>query len=118
VGDLESARPLILVALQVVFWAMLLLLVPTAFLSVRMWRILRDRHPATWEDLGEPKISRLSIQMSSRLATFVRRGEYEPLADNELSWCARGLRIAERIYSAGFVALFLLVIAAAIGAQH
>jgi len=116
--DLESARPLILLALQAIFWTMFLLLVPTAVLSVRMWRMLRDRYPETWENLGEPKMSRLSIEMSSRLATFVKRGEYESLGDPDVRWCARGLRIAERIYSAGFVALILLVVAAAIGAQQ
>lgn len=117
-ADLESARPLILAALHVVFWTMLLLLVPTAVLSVRMWRMLRDRHPETWENLGKPKISRLSIEMSSRLSTFVKKGEYESLADPHVRWCARSLRIVERIYSVGFVAFILLVIAAALGAQQ
>lgn len=105
-------------AFNTLFISMMALMIPMAFLSRRFSRILRETHPHAWKELGEPSLSNLSIQVSRRLAKYMKTRGYESLEDPELNRCARWMRMVERLTGVVFVSFFSLIVLSAIFGQR
>lgn len=105
-------RPTIIEALEIVFWSMLTLLLPSIFLAVRLWRILEKRHPEVWDDLGKPSLSNLNATAGKRVTAFIRHRDYQSIDDGELRLFGTLLWALNWVYTLGFAVFFLLIFAA------
>lgn len=108
----------VVIAFNATFFSMMVLLVPMALLSRRFSRILRENHPDAWKNLGEPSLLNLSVEVSRRLARYMKTRGYESLADPELNRCAWWMRLVERMVGAAFVSFICLIIVSALFGQR
>lgn len=97
-------------ATRVIFLAQALILGLLGMFSWRFTKRMRDHHATTWQELGAPSWSNLSVTTSRRLSAFVRRREYHRLRDRELDRWATGLRVIEKISATGFAALIASIV--------
>jgi len=75
------------------------------------WRFLqqlRDRHPATWQSLGQPSLL-WNNSMGTRLEIwrFLLRKDYQDLADPQFSRLANLLRVYKIAFAIVFAAIFV-----------
>ena len=64
-------------------------MIPLAYYQARVFRILRERHPDVYDDLGSPRMFHLSVSQTMKLSSYRRRKRYLELGDPELEEAER-----------------------------
>jgi len=82
-------------------------------------KVLRERHPAVWESLGEPSLFlNNSIANSLAVLRFLWRKDYEALNDPDFAERARVLRLYNILYCAFFGAIVVWQLAESFAHQR
>lgn len=109
-ADVLIPGDLILRATKVLFSALALLLIVAVMVSQRFLRVLRQRHPEVWSQLGKPLFLNASIQTRVRLRRYVQSGKYQHLADGDVDRLARLIRAVDRVSGIAFWGLFVVIV--------